>query len=528
MNRTQAIIAILALALTCPLTSFATTFHITDSADDFTPNGNCTLREAIVAANLDRMVDECPPGSAGDLIELDNQIYTLTLGGEDDFGKYGDLDITEDLIIEGNGALITIDLNSDFVGQRIFEIWNNVEIHNLVIRGAYAAQEGAAFAIRQYGTLKLTDSLVLDCHSDQGGGAAYVGVGAELTLGNARFIRNSTGRIGGALWIDGGEVSVVSQVILGGNRADVEGGGLYISSGTLMGSGLRILANRAGDSAGFVFEGATVNLENLNLASNEAEFAFSIGRISASDVQLNRADLRANRTVDLSTIPWALLFSEHSQVRIEDSRIAGNQGSIQIDYNASVTLSRSSITGNKIGGSAVRDGAVLAVDGAELFLTNVTVAENTAMHGSVEHAVKGASLISSSTLLGGHVSGRIRNSIIESCETLGITSFGNNIVRGPGCHGAAASDLTGVNPLAPGLRNFSGLTSVMTLDPGSVAIDGGDSAGCLDEAGQALAVDQTGHPRHIGQSGAGRCDIGAFEFDPDRPPAGGGSGPPHI
>ena len=33
--------------------------------DDFTPNGNCTLREAIEAANTDAAVDKCPAGFRG-------------------------------------------------------------------------------------------------------------------------------------------------------------------------------------------------------------------------------------------------------------------------------------------------------------------------------------------------------------------------------------------------------------------------------------------------------------------------------
>ena len=33
------------------------------SADDYIKNGNCTLREAIIAANLDTVVDQCVGGS---------------------------------------------------------------------------------------------------------------------------------------------------------------------------------------------------------------------------------------------------------------------------------------------------------------------------------------------------------------------------------------------------------------------------------------------------------------------------------
>jgi len=40
------------------------------TADDTLVNGNCTLREAIIAANTDTAVDACPAGSGADEIQL--------------------------------------------------------------------------------------------------------------------------------------------------------------------------------------------------------------------------------------------------------------------------------------------------------------------------------------------------------------------------------------------------------------------------------------------------------------------------
>ena len=60
----------------------ATDYAIATVADDFTGNGNCTLREALAAAVTDAAVDACPAGSAvgSDTIVLGAGIYLLPLG----------------------------------------------------------------------------------------------------------------------------------------------------------------------------------------------------------------------------------------------------------------------------------------------------------------------------------------------------------------------------------------------------------------------------------------------------------------
>src|SRR3990172_8296582 len=67
----KAIRIMLALALFAGLVVTATparaaAITVTVTSDDNTVNGNCTLREAIIAANEDRVVDACPAGNGAD------------------------------------------------------------------------------------------------------------------------------------------------------------------------------------------------------------------------------------------------------------------------------------------------------------------------------------------------------------------------------------------------------------------------------------------------------------------------------
>ncbi|HEY3830957.1 MAG TPA: CSLREA domain-containing protein [Acidimicrobiia bacterium] len=57
-----------------------TTIHVTTTADDNTVDGNCSLREAVQAANTDSAVDACPAGNGADTITLGAAHFTLTRG----------------------------------------------------------------------------------------------------------------------------------------------------------------------------------------------------------------------------------------------------------------------------------------------------------------------------------------------------------------------------------------------------------------------------------------------------------------
>src|SRR6476660_4143052 len=94
----------------------ATTITPSTTTDDITNNGNCTLREAVQAANTNTAVDACPAGSSGaDMIQLGTGSYELTLtGNREDNDATGDLDVKEPLTISGNGAgTTTIDAKSN-------------------------------------------------------------------------------------------------------------------------------------------------------------------------------------------------------------------------------------------------------------------------------------------------------------------------------------------------------------------------------------------------------------------------------
>src|SRR3970282_2551136 len=80
--------------------SLAAAITVNTTDDELNADGDCSLREAITAANTDAAVDACTAGSGADTITLGAGVYALSLGpAGDDSAATGDLDITDDLTI---------------------------------------------------------------------------------------------------------------------------------------------------------------------------------------------------------------------------------------------------------------------------------------------------------------------------------------------------------------------------------------------------------------------------------------------
>jgi CSLREA domain-containing protein len=77
--------------------------------DEINSDGDCSLREAVQAANSDNPYDACTSGSGDDTISLPPGTYTLSIiGGGEDNNQQGDLDISGVLTITGTSAATTI------------------------------------------------------------------------------------------------------------------------------------------------------------------------------------------------------------------------------------------------------------------------------------------------------------------------------------------------------------------------------------------------------------------------------------
>ncbi len=157
-----------------------------------TESGECTLRAAIQESNA-------LPGA--DTITLPAGTYMLTIpGAGEEFAATGDLDITDDLTINGAGAAVTI-VDSNGL-DRIFDgCFPTAAISGITVTHGEALGGGG---IQYVGSLTVTSCIIRDNVSDLwGGGLADLPlpipfVEPRLTLIDSIVTGNSA--LGGGLW----------------------------------------------------------------------------------------------------------------------------------------------------------------------------------------------------------------------------------------------------------------------------------------------------------------------------------------
>lgn len=191
-----------------------------DTHDGACTDGDCSLREAIVAANAT---------AGGDVILLHAGTYALSLAGAgEDSAATGDLDIQGDLTILGDGAASTVIDGAS--GDRVLHILagSQVEIRDVGI--LLGAAQGDGGGILNAGELTLVRTRLEGNHaSGAGAGIRNSGDTAQLTVIQSLIAGNQAGTVGGGIAAQG-EMTLVN-VTVAQNTANTFGGGIYAYSG---------------------------------------------------------------------------------------------------------------------------------------------------------------------------------------------------------------------------------------------------------------------------------------------------------
>jgi CSLREA domain-containing protein len=245
-------VAVLVLVLGAASGAQSSTIAVNSPADSLAIDGNCTLREAIIAANTDTAVDACPAGSGADIVMVPPGTYILTLvGAGEDAAATGDLDLTASVellgspggaIVDGNGADRVLDIDPAHTGGVI------VGITNITVRNGAGVALGGG--IRNVGTLTLTSSRV-SSSTASGAGVNVEGGGiyndgslqliASTVDGNTAVVSSTSGAaFGGGIYTEGGPL-VVTDSSIRGNVATlnpstgpaVTGGGIHCGGNML-------------------------------------------------------------------------------------------------------------------------------------------------------------------------------------------------------------------------------------------------------------------------------------------------------
>ncbi|PYS45741.1 MAG: hypothetical protein DMF68_21340 [Acidobacteria bacterium] len=237
-----------------------------------TGNKDCTLREAINAANAD---------AGAETISFDPTVfaspgpYTINLTSALP-------DLASDMTINGPGANVLSVKRNTGGNYRIFTIPsgnNNVTINGLTISngnsvGSSPDGEGGGIRNASSGTVNVTNSTISgNAAGAQGGGIFRSGIGA-LNVTNSTISGNTSDQGGGLATTSSGTVSITNSTI-SGNTANANAGGVFISNATIAFTGSTITNNRtdndnngSGSGGGIDSVSGTVTLKNTIVAGN--------------------------------------------------------------------------------------------------------------------------------------------------------------------------------------------------------------------------------------------------------------------
>lgn len=530
----------------------------TEDTSDILCNSQCSLREAIYAANM-----TC---RGPNTIEIGPGTYTLTRVGAGD--SQGDLNLRQDVEIIGSDMEEVIIQGAEDWTDRIFSIEEDVEVvmRELTIERGNAG-DGNGGGIFNAGDLTLENVFLNRNTAGRGGGLFNSGRAhleevkvrsneATIPLADTNYI---TDDCGGGIH-NAGSMQILSSLIevnyadVGAGICNVVGGNLSIDSSSISGNPFDWVPDfhdRIPHWGGGVANFSNLVISNTGIRDNAAwQGAGIYARMPAPyttvfdgiTVEGNEAVLFNPETGFPHGGYGGGLYLTEGFHTILNSSINGNNashdgGGIHIfsaaldENDTNVTISDSSIVNNNAGWSVVADdggsGGGIWVGGHRpntwLDMTNVTIGNN--------YSIRSAGGFYSALIGGGYVrmehvtitenrsygiSGlyqsygttSIKNSIIgnnqnDDCyirEVGNLVSEGFNIEGESSCGFNAEGDLQNQNASLYLTRTAGGGTYYYVPGPSSVALDRIDPDNCPDH-------DQRHEPRPLGEG----CDVGSIE-----------------
>jgi CSLREA domain-containing protein len=535
---------VFALSSSKPVAAETNLIYVNTTNDVVADDGFCSLREAIIAANTNIASGleegECPAGSATetDVILLTaGETYDLTIAGAgNNNAQTGDLDILNnsnvdvDIRVVAFGAGGAALVRSVGLNDRIWHVHGGAKfvLENVETRGG-ASTLGAGL-YNDNGQVTLVDAMFSLNVATVGGAIANVGTDAFLTADNVQISRNfaNTGS-GGAISNLSGAKLLLTDSFLDGNTAQLNGGGVFNGSNalvvltrtrvsgneaaacgggiansggtlTLMQSDVTAL-NKAGERGGGLcnLTGTVMISLNTTIELNESNH-YGGGVFNGDVMTIGRSLVRGNKANDPGNdgdggIGGGLYTTPGSQTIISRSAILDNTAATiggGITAEGVLNVHNSTFSGNH---AKVFGGGLLAYGGADVTLIHVTLADNTVngLDGAGLYLGDGQLAVGNSIVANGG-----KNCLQSSGQ---IVSLGHNLSSDDTCPFDAVGDLNEKDPLLAELEN-----GAHQLQPGSPAIDAGDTALCTEPP--VSGVDQLGQARPKFNG----CDIGAVEW----------------
>lgn len=304
-----------------------------------------------------------------------------------------------------------------------------------------------------------------------GGPLTISGAGAATTIIDA-------GGLDRVFDISAQSAVIISDVtIRNGNTLGTVGGGILTGgagisltlNNVVISGNTTGVANIEGDAVDIGAGGATVTMNNVAIVSNNSLGGGNIVSVGGAGTSLT----------------------------IVNGTISGNNDSA-INNGGTLNLTNVTISGNTaVNGTGIDNKAASTVN-----LVNVTITDNIATPPANFAGVRNLGAVNAKNTI-------IANNTPINCNVV-LTSQGNNLSNAAGCF-AGVGDIVAAAPLLAPLANNGGPLQTVALLLGSPAIDAGAAVGCPGTDARGITRPFAGLP-----PAAAACDIGAFEFRPQK------------
>lgn len=276
------------------------TLQVNSTADEngsTPPNGTCTLREAVLAANGNVAVDGCPAGEAAPVVDqilLPAGVYTLSIPGGGAAG--GSLDLLEDVEILGSDQIDTVIEQEEW--RKTFEIPAAVTvlIEGLTVYGGATTYDPGS--IFNSGDLTLRECRIEGAYGD----ALYNAAGGQATVERCVFHSNQQDAIANyghaevfdSIFTHNGSEGITTHGTLQVQRSTLSHNGKGITCpGTMQVLNSTISYNQPWGGVAVTLNG-TALISNSTIAYNTASYGSGILVNSTNTVQLQNTIIADN------------------------------------------------------------------------------------------------------------------------------------------------------------------------------------------------------------------------------------------
>ncbi|MCA9053909.1 MAG: hypothetical protein KDA75_08730, partial [Planctomycetaceae bacterium] len=546
---------------------------VNSTLDNTTSDAVLTLREAVAVVN-DGDVSDGIAGlggrmlSAGELAQIggkdplgtnDSIGFDSALDGTPillDGATLGDISVTADVVIVGNGKADTIiDAQN---ASRIFNVSGvdvDLTLDSLTLQNGQTVNEnGGAILSTATGnsTLSIVDSrltgnsaTVSNAAYNADGGAIYAEY-SHVDISDSTLTDNTAYRHGGAVAAENGNVAITDSTLTGNTTTTGSGGAVFADDGMVTVIDSTLSGNVADESGGaiYVIDGS-VTVTGSQFVENAA-LSSRGGGIFAKDgmVSVEHSTFSGNT----AGVDGGAIFSGEGNVTIANSQLSdnhaqGDKGGAVYSRGGVVTVTGSTLSGN----SAGRGGGAIYFDLGNLTIINAQLSGNSAgarggaiySERSPVHVVNSTIVLNTSDDRGGGISAEdvtVQNSIIalntaviDETDIRADTLTIDHSLIGDNTGTSLAEDQTGasgsfvgtalnpIDPLLGPLKNNGGLVETHALLAGSLAIDSGDNSLAVDATNANAALTTDGRGGFFARISNTIVDMGAFEvqtFDP--------------